>query len=339
MKKTLLIVLLFLLGLGGYFLLQNEKHNIADNKIGKEIEKPVADKGVSTKETPKIKEIRKTVSATKIVKNEAEKIAVKPSFKLNRIHTWSMLKIKPLATPEGVYYTFSGFDVINNSTACIVGKFNNIDLLKITKDNKVIDVQLPAAPMDVKALNNNIYVLTAKGLSVVNNSKIIENITLNDPKLPFYDKLMVFDKHLFILMSDGSAYQLVKNSLVNRKALLTTTNQEIWIQKMGRNGFELKATPCQDICQKAQYPNEIGSITLSGGNSNNIFVCVDKYSNTKPIRIKRVITSSHSQFKKELLTLPADTYTYIKNDYKIVNNIIYYVKVNEKGFRIVQKQL
>jgi hypothetical protein len=344
MKRNIILLLLILLGIGLYFYLDKNEKNLDAVPEKKELPKKIKTDAVLKTDKPIVE---KKLKEKPVVSNNINKktpkidrqIAGKPSFRLNRLHTWSMLRIKPMPVPEGIHYTFSGFDVIDNSTACIVGRFNNHNLLKIIKDDVVSEVALPAIPLDVKAYQNKIYVLTQKGLSIVHNNKVISNIAINDPKLPFYDKLIVFDQKLFLLMSDGSAYELQKNALIKHKALMGKTNQEIWIQKTGRNAFALKASPCQNICQNAKYNSEIGSITLSGGTTNRIFVCIDKYNNTKPIKINRIISSSHSQFKKELLTLPADTYTYIKNDYKIHNNHIYYVKVDEKGFRIINKQL
>jgi len=340
-KKILGIGLLILLLLIYYLFTQTDNNTTEKHKTQKY--NPIKSK-LTKKETVNSDD---TIKITPLSNNKIQKsqksqkktVTYKPSFKLDRIHAWSMLKIKPLATPEGVYYTFSGFDVIDNSTVCIVGKFNGVNLLKITKDNDVIDITLPAPPMDVKSYKNRIYVLTTKGISVIKDNKVINNITINDPKLAYFDKFLIFDKQLFLLMADGSAYKLANNLFVKQKAVTTKSNQEIWIQKTSRNSFALKATPCDKICVEATYPSEIGTISLADSNKDNIYVCLDKYSNTQPIKIKRVITNSQSQFKKELLTLPADTYTYVKNDYKIVNNKIYYVKVNEKGFRIVQKGL
>jgi len=329
MKKNIFLLLILLLLVVGYFIFIAPNKNTPDNKkqiaVPQKIEKPIN----KTKQKDSTENKQSESAKPKIIKAVTNK--------LPKLFTWKDVDIKPMPTPEGVYYVFSGFDIIDEQSMAFVGKYDKGNLLKIIKNNNISKIKLPSIPLDVLATDNKIYVLTQKFLCIVENKQISKKIPINNPQIMFYDKLLLFDGIFNILMSDGSSYQLQNNQLIKHKALVSKTKQEIWIEKSGRDAFLLKANPCQNICQTANFSTEIGSITLAGGTTDNIYVCIDQFSKTKPIHINRVISNSQHHFQKKLLTLPSDTYTYVKNDYKIKNNRIYYVKIDKNGFKIMNQ--
>ncbi len=332
MKKIIIFLLFLLLLTGAYFLLMPSKNTSNNNKPEskpQKLEKPISKTKTKDSLIDKPVVIDKQEKATKV------KI-IKSKQKKTPLHfTWKDIDIKPMPTPEGVHYVFSGFDIIDKQALAIVGRYSDGNLLKIIESKHLSKIKLPSIPLDVLVVGKKIYVLTQKFLCVVENKKISKKIPINNPQIMFYDKLLLFDGNFNILMSDGSSYQLQNDHLIKHKALLSKKNQEIWIEKSGRNAFLLKANPCDKICQTASFPSEIGSITLAGGTSDNIYICIDQFSGGKPVHINRIISNSQQNFQKKLLTLPSDTFTYVKNDYKIKNNRIYYLKIDENGFKII----
>ena len=251
--------------------------------------------------------------------------------------TWKEIGIKPMATPEGIHYTFTAFDVIDTETSVIAGNFSGKKLLKYIHNHSVKSVPLPDDPLDVLALDGKIYVLTSKALLVIDKNKIKKQFKLNDPNIAFFDKLLSFDNQAFILMSDGSAYKIETNGLNKQNAPTTQNGHEIWLVKTGKKSFSLKEKPCKDLCINVQFDNEIGSVTLSGGNAENVYVCIDKYG--KNHKIQRILSHSKSGFKSELLHLDYSPFSYVKNNYKLKNGKLYYVIIDKSGYQIDSKNI
>ena len=337
MKRILYLLSVIILGLLLFFYIYSAK---TDKRKATKPETEVIvkhddiTKDVKNKEAT-IKKETPIVNNSTIEKKEPISTQTKPIDKWQ--FSWKEIGIKPLATPEGVHYTFTAFDVIDSETSIIAGNFSGKKLLKFIHNHTVKSISLPDDPLDVLALNDDIYVLTSKALLIVHQNRIQKQFKLNDPNIAFFDKLISFDNQMFILMSDGSAYNIKANGLQKQTAPTTQNGQEIWLVKTGKKSFSLKEKPCSNLCIQAQFSNEIGSITLSGGNADNVYVCIDKYG--KNHKIYRVLSDSKSGFKTELLHLDYSPFSYVKNNYKLKNGKLYYVKIDKDGYQIVSKKI
>lgn len=136
-------------------------------------------------------------------------------------------------------------------------------------------------------------------------------------------------------MSDGSSFQLIDDKLIKHNSLTTKNNTELWVQKTSTNSFEIKTKPTnQKLNRTRKYNTKIGAITLIGNSSDNYYCVIEIIENTQPISIKRIISSNTDNFEETQFTLPQQNYSYIKNDYKIHNNILYTVSINKTGLTL-----
>ena len=337
MKRILYLLSVIILGLSLFFYIYSAK---TDNRKATKPETEVIvkhndeTKDVENKEVV-IKKEMPIVNNSTLEKKEPISDQTKPINKWR--FNWKEIGIKPLATPEGIHYTFTAFDVIDPETSIITGNFSGKKLLKYIHNHTVKSIFLPDDPLDILALDGKIYVLTNKALLDIHLNKIQKQFKLNDSNISFFDKLLSFDNQAFILMSDGSAYKIGSSGLSKQNAPTTQNGHEIWLVKTGKNSFSLKEKPCKDLCINAKFANEIGSVTLSGGNADDVFVCIDKYSNNH--KIHRVLSHSKSGFKTELLHLDYSPFSYVKNNYKFKNGKLYYVKIDKDGYQIVSKNI
>ena len=330
-KKTILIILLLIALLLIIFVLYNNK----ETKNTQILEK----KEVLIEEK---KEIQKEKNPEKHEKTKPEtqsKQKKERKTKNENKYTWDELKIQPKYVPEGVFYTFTAFDVYGKSMV-LAGNFDNKYIIRYFENNKISDVEIKDMPQDILYENENLYVLCYKHLYILKNKKIIKDISFNIPYISLFDKLLFFDGIFNVLMSDGSAFQLIDEKLVRKKYLMTKDNIAVWVKKTSAKSFEIRTNPDNKNIDRAKtYKNEIGSITLIGNSSDDYYCIIDIIENNTIGNIKRVISSHKDNFEKETQILPERTYSDIKNDIKIHNNILYYIIVNKNGLTLKLKKL
>jgi hypothetical protein len=58
-----------------------------------------------------------------------------------------------------------------------------------------------------------------------------------------------------------------------------------------------------------------------------------------PQQIGRVISSSKSNFQEELIILPQKNFSFVKNDYRIHGDILYFLEINSEGLTIKRNSL
>jgi len=330
-KKTILIILLLIALLLIIFVLYNNKET-KNTQILEKTEVLIEKK----KEIQKEKKPEKH-EQSKLETQSNQKEKLKTENENN--YTWDELKIKPKYVPEGVFYTFTAFDVAGKSLV-FAGNFDNKYIIRFFEDNKISDVEIKDMPQDILYEKGNLYVLCYKHLYILKNKKIIKDIAFNIPYISLFDKLLFFDGIFNVLMSDGSAFQLIDEKLVRKKYLMTKDNIAVWVKKTSAKSFEIRTNPDNKNIDRAKtYKNEIGSITLIGNSSDDYYCIIDIIENNTIGNIKRVISSHKDNFEKETQILPERTYSDIKNDIKIHNNILYYIIVNKNGLTLKLKKL
>ncbi len=330
-KKTILIILLLIALILIFFVLYKNKKT-ENTQILNKTEVLKKEKKEKQKETKSVIH-EQTKSETEKIKKE--EIKTKDENK----YSWNELKIQPQYMPEGSFYTFTAFDV-DSASLILAGNFDNKYIIRFFEDNKISDVEIKDMPQDILFEKGNLYVLCYKHLYILKNKKIIKDITFNIPYISLFDKLLFFDGIFNVLMSDGSAFQLIDDKLVRKKYLMTKDNTAIWVKKTSVKSFEIRTNPDNKNIDRAKtYKNEIGSITLIGNSSDNYYCIIDIIEKNTPGNIKRVISSYKDNFETEKQILPKRTYSDIKNDIKIHNNILYFVIVNKNGLTLKLKKL
>ncbi|RLD51548.1 MAG: hypothetical protein DRI94_05735 [Bacteroidetes bacterium] len=330
-KKTILIILLLIALLSIFFVLNKHKKT-EKTEILKKPEVLIEKKKEIQKETKSEKQ-----EQTKPETQTKQKKELKTKDENN--YTWDELKIQPKYMPEGVYYTFTAFDVAGKTTV-LAGNFDNKYIIRFFEDNKISDVEIKDMPQDILYEKGNLYVLCYKHLYILKNKRIIKDISFNIPYISLFDKLLFFDGIFNVLMSDGSAFQLIDDKLVRKKYLMTKDNTAVWVKKTSAKSFEIRTNPDNKNIDRAKtYKNEIGSITLIGNSSDDYYCIIDIIENNTTGNIKRVISSYKDNFETEKQILPKRTYSDIKNDIKIHNNILYFVIVNKNGLTLKFKKL
>lgn len=253
---------------------------------------------------------------------------------LNKTFKWSELNIKPIKSIEGSDYTFTAFEIIKNELV-IAGNFNNKNIIRFLKNEKISNLEIQDTPLDLLFENSKLYVLCFNHIYIIENEKLIQSISISIPTITTYEKLIFFDNAFNILMSDGSSFQLIDDKLIKHNSLTTKNNTELWVQKTSTNSFEIKTKPTnQKLNRTRKYNTKIGAITLIGNSSDNYYCVIEIIENTQPISIKRIISSNTDNFEETQFTLPQQNYSYIKNDYKIHNNILYTVSINKTGLTL-----
>lgn len=300
-KHFLIIGILLLLLVGGYFIINNLelKNNTFINQQSK--------------------------ANLKIGKSDV----------INRTFTWSELDIIPIKTVEGSNYVFSAFDYdISNNELVIARSAENHYLMFINDSNKT-ELQISDIPLDISVKNGDVYVLGLSKFIIVSEKKIAQEFTHNIPNVTAFDKLIFFNGKPTILMADGSSYRLKNNNFIKSNSL-DVNNTEVWIQKVSPNSFEIKSKPeSQEYQKQVNYDEEIGSISFLGEDLKEYYVVLDKikYNGQRPY-VQRELKSSKDNFKETIIKLPVRDFTFIKNDIKIHNDTIYTIIVTDNNLNI-----
>jgi hypothetical protein len=137
-------------------------------------------------------------------------------------------------------------------------------------------------------------------------------------------------------MSDGSSLYF-ENGGLEYKESLVFMNTEIWVLKNSNFSFVINDKN-KNVIYSYNSKEELGSIAIAGG-SEDIYCCIDKMYPSNPSQIGRVISSSKSNFQVELIKLPRKNFSFIKNDYRIHHDILYYLDIYTGGFTIKRKSL
>jgi hypothetical protein len=247
-------------------------------------------------------------------------------------YTWNELGIEPITSFEGDNYVFTAFDFDEvHDELVLAGNYGTSKLIYVSEIHKdVVSVELPDIPLDLFIKDGLAYVLCLNQFVVVNNKEVISNFNHKIPNVTRFDKMLVFDNKLSVLMADGSSYSLEDNSFVFSEALSTEEGIDIWIQKTSNKSFEIRSnSSAEDINIKVKYLNDIGAITFLGGNFDKHYMIVDMIRSYNPISISRVLKCSTDQCFKTLIDLPIRTFSFIKNDCKIHKDTVYTISVNK----------
>ncbi len=332
MKKKIILIILLLIALLFVFFVFHKQKKAESKEVSKKTEVLNEEKKEKQKETKSINHVQtKPETQTKLQEEQ------KPNDE--KIFPWDELKIQPQYEPEGVFYTFTAFDVAGESLI-LAGNFDNKYIIRFFEDDKISDIEINDMPQDILYEKGNLYVLCYKHLYILKNKRIIKDISFNISYISLFDKLLFFDGIFNVLMSDGSAFQLIDDKLVRKKYLMTKDNTAVWVKKTSAKSFEIRTNPDnKNIDRTKTFKNEIGSITLIGNSSDDYYCIIDIIEKKKAGNIKRVISSYKDNFAKEKQILPKRTYSDIKNDIKIHNNRLYFVIVNNKGLTLKFKKL
>ena len=247
---------------------------------------------------------------------------------------WKELNIQPINTPEGDHYTITAFEIYNGNLIT-TGSYNNRNVLKFYENGTLKEEELNDLPIDLLFEKGKLYVLCLNHLYIFKDKQIIKDVIFDIPHITLYDKLLYFDGVFNILMSDGSAYQLVDDKLIITKHLMTKNNTEMWIKKTSSKSFEIRTNPNDTkINKKRTYQNEIGSITFIGRSSEDYYCIIDIIEKTKPLKVERIISSSKGNFKEKEQRFSNKEWTYIKNDIKLHGDTLFYIFANKTGLTL-----
>ncbi len=179
-----------------------------------------------------------------------------------------------------------------------------------------------------------------KKFTIIKDRKIVQEFEHQIPSITTFDKLLLFDDRLNVLMSDGSAYQYSDGHFSKSEGLLTQNQEEIWVKKISSKSFEIQSKPkTEAINRRAVYKKNIGSITLLGNQTERYFCIVETIENTQPLSVKRLLKSSTDHFQKTVLELPKRQFAFIKNDLKIHQNKAYTLSVSKTGIGLKSTDL
>ena len=325
-KKTIFLTVLFAVALVLliiYFAKKQKRQNVKEKTKSEIIKKVKENKKIVLQDTIIAKDT--TEKQEKIKKQKEDKSIIGNEKKFS----WKELNIEPLNTPEGDYYTITAFEVYNGNLVT-TGNYNNRNVLKFYKNGILNEIELKDIPLDMLYEKGKLYVLCLSHLYVFKNEEIISKVAFDIPRITLYDKLLDFDGVFNILMSDGSAYQLIDNKFVRTKHLMTKNNTEMWIKKTSPKSFEIRTSPNDTkMNKKKTYQNEIGSITFIGNSSENYYCIIDIIEKTKPLTVERAIFSSKDNFNKQEKTFSNKNWTYIKNDIKLHGDTLFYIFANK----------
>lgn len=308
MSKIIIIALAVTVGLIALFSRQANTENA---------EKPLSSLELSSKQSAS--------QESKVEKLEA----------INQVFPWSELGIKPMETLEGDHYVLTAFDYDHKNNELIIAGSYEKNTLSFIKDGKINEIEVSDVPLDVLTHNETLYILCLNKFIVMKDKNIIKEIEHNIKDVTSFDKMLFFDGFLNILMSEGSSFKYTDGGFSYSKSLLTGNGEEIWVQKTTSNSFEIKSDPnSETLNKKVTYNNEIGSITLLGEQSTKYYCIVDVIQNTTPISARRDLKSSKDNFQKTVLELPRRSFSFIKNDIRIHNNIVYTVTISEESLTL-----
>lgn len=314
---VLVIIILIAIGLGIKTLIPNKKINDyqIDSKKNSDLNTPSQDDFNKTEHNKLNNNIIKDVQEFR----------------------WNELGIAPIQTIEGTHYTFTAFDIINDSIFAFAGDYNKNIIRFLNLNNKQVfdSIELNYTPRDIFYFDNILFVLIDDKIISIKDGAILKYYDLGGKKIQWFDKFLVINSNLSLLMSDGSSYCL-EDDTFKRKEKLSTGSKEIWILKTSKSSFTIYDNNNTSLFNY-KSSTEIGTIAIAGG-FEDIYCCIDIIYSNSSYEIERIISSSKSEFKIELLKLPKKNYSFIKNDYKIHDNIIYYLEINSDELLIKRKQ-
>ncbi len=323
----IIIIILLLLSAATYFFITHRHQN--------NIEKPIEPQPLEKIEKTETSSQKQETPQTKVSKaEEAKKELPKTDF------TWKDLGIKPIKSIEGSHYVFTAFDFDDkHNTLMIAGSYPQ-HLVKFIKNGEVEEIEINDVPMDILWDGHRLYILGMKKFTVIKDRKIVQEYEHQITSVTTFDKLLMFDAQLNVLMSDGSAYQYSDGHFSTSEGLLTQNKQEIWVKKTSSKSFEIQSNPkTEAINQRAVYKKNIGSITLLGNQTERYFCIVETIENTQPLSVKRLLKSSTDYFQKTVLELPKRQFAFIKNDLKIHQNKAYTLSVSKTGIGLKSTDL
>lgn len=252
---------------------------------------------------------------------------------------WNVLGIDPIQTIEGTHYTFTAFDILNDSIVALAESYDKsiIRFFNLNSKTYVDSIELKYVPFEIFFHKNNLYVLCENNIILlIKDKQVINQYLVENKNTNLFDKFLVLNDSISLLMSDGSSCYFEDGKLKNKESLVFR-DTEVWVLKNSNSSFVIN-----DISNKSIYSynskEELGSITIAGG-TDEIYCCIDKIYPGNPVQIARVISSSKSQFQEDLIKLPSKNYSFIKNDYRIHNDILYYLEINPDGLAIKRKHL
>lgn len=259
------------------------------------------------------------------------------SVEFEKTYSWEKLGIKPLQSIEGMNYVFSAFGFNDKTDELVIaGNYGSNKLLYVNNnDDKIIEIEISDIPLDIIINRGITYVLCLNKFIIVNEEKKITVFKHNISNVTTFDKLLLFDNNVIVLMSDGSTYTLKENIFYFSKSLTLNNKKEIWIQKTSNNSFEIKSNSYDSKLNiKASYSKDIGSITFLGGNSQKNYVIVDIIDKSNPVSVSRELKCSNDNYIKTIAKLPNRNFSFIKNDVKIHNSMLYTAKINNDKLTI-----
>lgn len=251
--------------------------------------------------------------------------------------SWNEIGINPIQTIEGTHYTFTTFDILNDSIVALAESYdkNIIRFFNLNSKAYIDSIELNYVPFEIFFHKNILYVLCKNNIILlIKNKQVINKHIVENKNTNLFDKFLVLNDNISLLMSDGSSCFFEDGKLENKESLVFR-DTEVWVLKNSNSSFVIN-----DINDKVIYSynskEELGSITIAGG-TDDIYCCIDKMHSGKPVQIARVISSSKSQFQEDLIKLPRKNYSFIKNDFRIHDDILYYLEINSEGLTINRK--
>ncbi|HAQ19499.1 MAG TPA: hypothetical protein DCR40_09745 [Prolixibacteraceae bacterium] len=252
---------------------------------------------------------------------------------------WKELGITPIQTIEGTHYTFTAFDIVNDSVVAFAESYdkNIIRFFSLNNQAFIDSIELEHIPFEIFFHNNILYILCENNIILlIKDKQVINQHIVENKNTYLFDKFLVLNDNISLLMSDGSSCYFEDGKLKNKESLVFR-DAEVWVLKNSNFSFVINDNNNR-IIYSYNSKEELGSITIAGG-TDDIYCCIDKIYPVNPVQMARVISSSKSQFQEDLIKLPRKNYSFIKNDYRIHNDILYYLEINPDGLLIKREHL
>jgi hypothetical protein len=252
---------------------------------------------------------------------------------------WSDLKIIPRETIEGTHYTFTAFDIINDSVIVIAESYNKNIIRFFNLNNQVFidSIELELVPFEILYHKNILHILCENNtILMIKNKQVINQYYIENKNTYLFDKFLVLNDNVSLLMSDGSSLIFENGGLENKESLVFM-DTEIWILKNSNFSFVINDKN-NTVVYSYSNKEELGSITIAGG-MEDIYCCIDKMYPGNPLQLGRIISSSKTNFQEELIKLPRKNFSFIKNDFRIHGDILYLLEIKPDGLTIKRKHL
>lgn len=257
---------------------------------------------------------------------------------------WADLNIQPQRSPEGAIYTFTAFDCTEDVSSLIyVGSSADHYWLRyfdIAKREIYYELELNSLPLDVRVINEKVYVLTASNLVCISDKTVTKDINHEIKNVFLFDKLLVIDEQPVVLMSDGSSFIFDGNKM-NPIEKLSLKGEQVYIKKTSNHGFSLISSNSNNTIHssKSNENDQLGSITILGADDENIICIKEEFVDNKPIQVNRFIVSSGDNFKSNITQLPKRNFSHIKNDCKLNNSILRHLAITNQGITLTIKSI